>query len=63
MQRSGQTHSIKGCRHLNTSPSCEESKECKEVDTQIPEEGRCYCVGKVKNVKKRTDKFQWRVVV
>jgi hypothetical protein len=45
------------------SPSCEESKECKETDKQIPEEGCCYRVRKVKNVMKRTGRFQWRVVM
>jgi hypothetical protein len=44
------------------SPSCEESKECKETDKQIPEEACRYPVRKVKNVKKQTEKFQWRVV-
>jgi hypothetical protein len=32
---------------------CEESKECKEKDKQISEEGCCYRVRKVKNGKKK----------
>jgi hypothetical protein len=33
------------------SPSCEESKECKETDKQILEEGRCCCMRKSKEWK------------
>jgi hypothetical protein len=33
------------------SPSCEESKECKETDKQILEEGRCCCMRKSKECK------------
>jgi hypothetical protein len=43
MQISKQTHSIKGYR--------EESKECKETDKQILEEGRCCRVRKSKECK------------
>jgi hypothetical protein len=42
MQRSKQ---IPG-RVVGLLPSCEESKECKETDKQILEEGRCCCMRK-----------------
>jgi hypothetical protein len=43
-------------------PSCEVSKECKETDKQILEEGRCCPMRKSKECIKTTDKFQRRLV-